>query len=125
MPDLKGTLTPVEVTKSYLLNKCEYFTDVQLWPITNELNPNLWLSNFRDNEMGYAVQLLNSFMFFTELLCNAMFKAAFQTLSQLLRRSEDPFMAAQTAWQIFMNNVIISYINTADRIQAAISVMVP
>jgi hypothetical protein len=85
MPDLKGTLSPVEVTKSYLLSKCEYFTDVQLWPITNELNANLWLSNFSDDEMGHAVQLLNSFMYFSERLCNAMFKAAFQTLSELLR----------------------------------------
>jgi hypothetical protein len=51
-------IKPVKVTKDFVLAKCNYFVDVQLWPIHSEMDPERWLSNFKPEEMDHAVQLL-------------------------------------------------------------------
>jgi hypothetical protein len=51
-------ITPVKVTPEFALAKCNYFVDVQLWPIHSLIDPDMWLSNFKPEEMDHAVQLL-------------------------------------------------------------------
>jgi hypothetical protein len=50
--------------------------DVQLWPYRNDMDPRRWLANFEEEEMGHAVALLNSFLYFSEQLVDELFVAA-------------------------------------------------
>jgi hypothetical protein len=102
-PDSRPTLTEHDV-----LGKCNYFTDVQLWPLTNTLNPRRWLENFRDDEKLLAIYLLDSFLYYSEPLVDALFISTFHSLSNVVRTEGDSYLAIRNAWRDFNNEVIIS-----------------
>ena len=35
----------------YVLARCKYFTEVQIWPLKHYLNPQDWLDNFTPEEL--------------------------------------------------------------------------
>lgn len=96
------------LTKEFILSKCDYFVNVQLWPIKSIINPELWLSNFQQDEMEHATHLLNSFLYFSDELVDAMFTAGFQMLSNIIRKKGDSLLAARTTWSSFFDNIIIT-----------------
>lgn len=97
-----------EMNKELVLSKCSFFVDVQLWPLKKNLNPELWLTNFLDEEAEYAVHLLNNFLYFSDQLINQLFVSAFQLLSNKLRKKRDSFLISRAGWRSFVDNLIIT-----------------
>ncbi len=101
------SLSP-RLNKEFVLAKCRYFVNVQLWPLHHELDPEGWLSNFTDAEMDHAIHLLNAFMYFRRPLVEQLFRAAVQDLSNLVRHPNEPFRRSQAAWRNYMNAAIFT-----------------
>src|SRR5689334_2415032 len=79
-----GSVSPIlprSIGQVEVLEKADYFVDVQLWPLQKTLNARGWLGNFLDNEKEHATHLLNGFLYFSPALVDQMFTAAFQSLS--------------------------------------------
>lgn len=98
------------VTRHEVLTKCDYFVDVRLWPLLDELNPERWLSNFREDELEHAVHLLQSFVYYSEEITNALFKSAFQSLSKVVCNDSDSFLTMVTGWQSFVDTAIFTHV---------------
>lgn len=105
---LVRTITTPEVNREFVLAKCDYFVDVQLWPIRNELDPESWLSNFSESEAEHATHLLNAFMYFSESMVEQLFLGAFHDLSRHFYKRGEPLIRSQAAWRSFLDNVIIT-----------------
>ena len=92
-----------------MLEKIDYFSDIQLWPRT--VQPKRWLDNFLDCERPYAVHLLNSFAHFNQEIVNQLFVSAFQFLSCEVLPVGAPLDEAVQAWADFRNRVLITPVN--------------
>lgn len=101
---------PVDLTRDFVIEKCEYFASVGIWPPKSVLNPELWLDNFGQDEMDHAVYLLNSFLYFSNYLMDEIFRSAVRTLSRSLMRSTDDCTSLQLKWQSFIGNAIVTYV---------------
>lgn len=94
------------VNREFVLRKAAYFRDVGLWPRTEVLDPQGWLSNFTEEEMPLAIHLLNAFQFFSEDLTDSLFVAAFQGLStEVSRRGRS---AGRAAWSSLVDRAIVT-----------------
>lgn len=98
------------VTEEFVIQKCDYFASVQLWPLKEVLDPERWLKNFTGEEVEYAVHLLNQFLYFAEPLVDSIFAAAFQGLSRELVKPGDPLKASRQEWRSFVDSVIIVHV---------------
>jgi len=96
------------IDKDLIFSKLDYFVDVQLWPRQSAMNPVLWLENFQESEMEYALSLLNSFLFYSEDLVKQLFVAAFQTLSNLIRQRRDSLLHTKSNWCSFVKRCVIT-----------------
>lgn len=94
----------------YLLAKCDYFVDIQLWPLTSQLDARGWLRNFHESEMLHAMSLLNAFVYYSKTLTDRLFIAAFQQLSIRVADPSQSYFAIQAAWQQFHREVIVTYV---------------
>ena len=94
------------VTEQFVLEKIDYFSDIQLWPRT--VQPKRWLDNFSAGERPYAVQLLHSFAHFNQDIINQLFVSAFQLLSCEVFPAETSLDEAVQAWIDFRNRVLIT-----------------
>lgn len=61
-----------------IIEICDSYLDMQVWPIDPQINAALWLDNFTEDELPYAEQLLASFLVFNEKMAKALLKSAFQ-----------------------------------------------
>ena len=95
------------IGQEFVLGKCNYFLDLQLWPKKTKVNPEAWLSNFRSNELDAAIHLLNGFVFFSSDLVEQLFFAAFQGLSTRIA-PDYPQEAAIEHWQTFLDSLMIT-----------------
>ena len=93
-------------TEQFVLEKLDYFSNIQLWPRTSQ--PKRWLDNFLDYERPYAVHLLNSFVHFNRDIIDQLFVSAFQLLSCEIIPPEAPLDEALRAWTAFRNRVLIT-----------------
>ena len=100
-------MAAISTSRDFVISKCDYFVDVQLWPIEQKLNPQGWLSNFLPDEMEYAVHLLDAFLYFSEDLTKQLFWATFQGLSRRLSSGKSISMA-RVAWASFLDSVIVT-----------------
>src|ERR1043166_1930229 len=96
-----------KVNKEFVLQKCEFFVDVQVWPF-GKLHTDEWLNNFEPSELEHAVHLLNAFMYFSSPLVDQLFCAAFQELSRVVRKNGDSFLAVQGSWRSFVDSLIVT-----------------
>ncbi len=103
-------IAPAGVSREFVLSKCDYFVEVQLWPIHHDLDPAGWLGNFANDEMEHAVHLLNSFIYFSKDLVNHMMIGAFQGLSRVVLSTDLPYLKAQETWRSFNDRLIITYV---------------
>jgi len=103
-----------QVDREFVLRRCRFFQDVQLWPLLEELDPKRWLSNFLDSEMDHAIHLLNAFMYFRQPLMDQLMRAAFQALSQLETWPSKPPFPSRIAWRSFLDNVLITRVTGED-----------
>lgn len=95
------------VNESFVLTKCDYFVDVQVWPLLDQCDPRGWLKNFDKNEQVFARQLLNAFMFFRQPMMDALLVGAVQSLSQHLCEGQ-PFATAQRRWRTFVDALLVT-----------------
>jgi hypothetical protein len=107
---LPANLQPPTVGPDFVRTKCDYFTDVQLWPISSHLNVQGWLGNFSPDEMNHAVHLLNGFNYYSSSLVGEMFAAAFHSLCQIVLSPQQPLASAEADWQRFRNDVLVTYV---------------
>ncbi|MCY2928789.1 MAG: hypothetical protein NTV86_04715 [Planctomycetota bacterium] len=95
------------INREYVLDRCEYFVDVQVWPLHQVLDPAGWLENFRPEEMDYALHLLCGFIYFRHPMVDQLFLAAFQGLSSKV--IEDPLATdPRKAWNSFLDTVVVT-----------------
>ena len=97
------------VTEQFVLEKIDYFSDIQLWP--RNVQPKRWLDNFSDCERPYAVHLLNSFVHFNQEIVDQLFVSAFHLLSCEVVQVGAPLDEAVQAWTDFRNRVLITPVN--------------
>jgi len=100
----------LQFDENYVKTKCDYFIDVQLWPLKVKLNPDSWLTNFNDSEKVYAIQLLNSFLYFSELLVDQLFIAAFHSISNEFLLNANNYSNLKSRWSEFKETVIVTYV---------------
>ncbi len=94
------------VTEQFVLEKIEYFADIQLWPRT--VQPKRWLSNFSEAERPFAIHLLNSFTNFNQDIVNQLFVSSFQFLSCEVVPDSAPLDEVVRAWTEFRTRVLIT-----------------
>jgi hypothetical protein len=107
---VESEIRPTNVALDFVLKKCDYFVDIQLWPRISRLNPEGWLSNFREGERDHAVHLLSAFLYFSKELIDEMFAAAFQRLSYHVVAPAAPFVQAQAEWDSFRREVLVTHV---------------
>ena len=100
-------ISPARVAKDYVLAKCDYFVDIQLWPIETRINPSRWLENFEPSEMDHAVHLLSAFTYYSGTLVKELFKAAFQSISRTVVPKHVPYIQGKAKWKQFRSNVLV------------------
>lgn len=103
-------MTQPRLSEQFVLAKCDFFVDAQLWPLVSELNPRPWLQNFLDSEQAIALRLLDVFMYFSRPMVDQLFVAAFQQLSSTVATPGSMPLAIQIAWQQFFRDVIVTHV---------------
>ena len=100
------------VTEQFVLEKIDYFSNIQLWPRTAQ--PKRWLDNFSNGERPYAVHLLNSFTHFNQEIVSQLFVSAFQLLSCEVIPAGFPLVKAAKAWNDFRDQVLVTPVSGED-----------
>jgi len=100
---------PIDLTREFMIEKCDYFAGIGIWPMKSILDPDPWLNNFKENELDHALYLLNSFLYFSKPLMDEVFAGAIRTLSRLLMTQEDNCDSLKTKWKRFIDSAIVTY----------------
>lgn len=103
-------ISPARVAKDSVLAKCDYFVDIQLWPIESRMNPMRWLENFEQSEMDHAVHLLSAFTYYSGTLVKELFKAAFQSISRIVVPTDVPYIKGEAMWQQFGQHALVTFV---------------
>lgn len=98
-----------EVNEEFVLTKCKFFASNQVWPLQRKLDPERWLANFETADRRLALQLLNSFMFFSDDLLDRMFVSAIQGLSRGETTRYTSRAERTTEWWRFLDNSVFTY----------------
>lgn len=91
------------------IDACERLIDLHAWP-ASKIDPHGWLENFEATDRAYAAHMLGRFMFFSDELVDALFLAAFQSLSNRVRNGWRHRPEANLAWNDFLNRAYITIV---------------
>jgi hypothetical protein len=94
------------VGRDFVITKCDYFVDIQLWPVRSSIDPEGWLSNFTPAEQQLATHLLNCFLYFPQPVVEEMLLAAFHSLSVDIPGRDAE--GKRRGWQAFCSDVMIT-----------------
>lgn len=111
MPDIPATA--IDLTDEFVLARCDFFTQVQLWPLRTDINPRRWLDNFLEHERRHAHYLLNSFIYFSTGVVEQVVCDNVEALSRnvvLDRIGADPF----GAWVDFVDEMRVVIVRGED-----------
>jgi len=97
-------------SQAAILAKAELFTDFQLWPTTHIMDPRGWLRNFTEAEFPYALVLLDSFLFYSEPLVDALYRSAVHALSIEVAESATTLGQAKAMWRSFLGHLRVTYV---------------
>jgi hypothetical protein len=97
-----------ELLESTILSRCDYFVDVQLWPIHERLDVQGWLSNFSAGD-PHALHLLNGFMYYPDGFLNQMVMRSLKQLSPEVCGLKGDFHGTIADWKAFLDHVIITF----------------
>ncbi len=97
-PDLA---LPTDLTRDYLIGKCEYFSAIGIWPNKEALDPEPWLDNFSADEIEHALYLLNAFIYFAPTLVDQIFSVSIRTIGRLMTRDQ---------WGEFLSSVLVTLV---------------
>lgn len=100
-----------QALESFVMEKCKYYSKVQLWPLKNELNPEGWLDNFKTTDKELALHLLNGFIYYSDILTDQMFAYSFHTISRLIKSRSDNLNLAQQKWSDFLSTCLFTYVS--------------
>ena len=92
---------PVDLTREYVIGKCDYFASIGIWPSKVVLDPERWLTNFFDDEVEHALYLLNAFMYYESALVDQIFSTAIRTIARCM---------TQDQWKEFLDNLMITIV---------------
>ncbi len=106
----KKRLQAHEVSPDFISSKLRFLADLHLWPRRANLDPNDWLSNFEPDELPYAHNILNVFLYFANPIIDAMFHSAVHSLSSSITRHATSLAEAKAQWQMFLSTVIVTYV---------------
>lgn len=95
-----------------IIERCDLFSEMQVWPIEPPIMPELWLSNFTEEEKPYAESLLASFFYYNEKMCNTMLETAFKSIS--LYFPECSVEDKIKKWQELCENAIFTTVDIDD-----------
>ena len=95
------TALPVDLTRESLIEKCEYFSSIGIWPSKVTLDPERWLSNFLPGEMDHALYLLNAFMYFDSALVDQIFSTALRTVGREMTAEQ---------WKEFVDTLFVTIV---------------
>lgn len=95
------------MTQESLLSRCEYFVDVQLWPLNRRLDAESWLTNFQPAERDHALHLLDMFQYYPAWVVERLFIGAFQALSRHVVTTKNSFMSARSEWRRFISTAVV------------------
>lgn len=107
-------IRPVRVNEETLLERCSYFSEVQVWPLKARLHPEEWLDNFLVDERPYAVQLLSAFLYYAEPMVDRLLFAAVQSLSSKLPSPANTHEARTQQWGRFLSEALFSWVTGED-----------
>lgn len=100
-----------KLNRAFVLTKCSYFTDIQLWPINSELNPTAWLSNFEESELDFALAILNGFIFINKHLTEHIFRSGFHALSEDFVAPGKGHRTSKSDWKAFIANSVFTKVS--------------
>ena len=98
-----------EVNHEFVSSKCSFFTSAQVWPLKSQVDPDGWLGNFDQVDRRHALQLLNSFLYFSGTMVDRLFYSAIQGLSREVTSSSASLTQRRTEWSQFLDNAIITF----------------
>ena len=97
-----------ELREATILAKCEYFVDVQVWPIHELLDVEGWLGNFTPGD-PHALHLLNGFMYYPDRMLNQMVMRSLRQLSPEVCVLPADQNANISKWSDFLDNSLITF----------------
>lgn len=74
------------------------------------MDPQGWLGNFTDEELPYAMVLLDSFLFYSESLVEAMFLSAVQSISAEVVEEATSIAHAKALWSSFIARLRVTLV---------------
>lgn len=108
MPTQPQALARADRTR--VLEKCNTFGRLSLWPRKAELDPDGWLENFGPSEIEHALYLLDSFVHYSRDLLAEVFAAGVHNLSSSIPFSGRGFCAARDNWDAFLDRVVLTFV---------------
>ena len=97
-PDLA---LPTDLTREYLIGKCEYFSSIGIWPRKDVLDPEGWLGNFLPEEVDHALYLLNAFTYFAKNMVDQIFSTSIRSIGRLMTKEQ---------WAEFLSSAIVTLV---------------
>ena len=97
-PDLA---LPTDLTREYLIGKCEYFSSIGIWPRKDVLDPEGWLGNFLPEEVDHALYLLNAFTYFAKNMVDQIFSTSIRSIGRLMTKEQ---------WTEFLSSAIVTLV---------------
>lgn len=97
--------TAADLTDEFVLEKCDYFTRVQLWPVWREVNPRVWLANFRETEQRHARYLLNAFFYLSATVIEQIVVDCLEALSRSVVLAAATIEEGGAAWREFSDEL--------------------
>lgn len=98
-----------EVNHEFVSRKCSFFAAAQLWPLKSKVDPDGWLGNFDQEDRRHAIQLLNSFLYFSGNMVDRLFYSAMQGLSREVTTSGSSLANRRLEWSRFLDNAIVTF----------------
>jgi hypothetical protein len=94
------------IIEGVIEDKCHFFRTFQIWPLESKFDPKGWLENFTDNELPYALHMLDSFLYYPEIFVDQLLIASFQKLCKII----SDYPKGRYDWDTFLNQCIISWV---------------
>lgn len=95
-----------------LIESRRLFSELDFWPPQrSEINPEGWLSQFDQDDLPLAEELLESFVFYNQRHTTQLFISALLSLSAVSYVETNP----QDAWRSYRNSVLVTFPGSEDQ----------
>jgi len=91
-----------------VLERCDNLARNGAWPKTEILNPRRWLKNFKDDEVDFALDILEGFIVLPNEQLVAHLRDSFMSLSKQFTEPAADSRMASSNWMKFTNELIVT-----------------